>query len=132
MKSKEGVGGKGCDSCLARTQIHTTFYFTNSWRQPGTLLASAPKLPAQVLSYCGGGRKGVSHRDSAAFDPGLVLPWLKSPKSISHSEGESGSKSGSEGLAFVWKDLLLRYSCSTRCMTCRKYSDRLAWPFLQQ
>lgn len=91
----------------------------NSWRQPGTLLASAPELPAQVLSYCGGG--------SAALDPHpLVLPWPKSPKSISHSEGESGSKSGSEGLAFVWKDLLLRYSYSTRCMTCRKYSERLA------
>lgn len=45
---------------------------------------------------------------TAAFDPHpLVLPWPKSPKSISHSEGESGSKSSSEGLAFVWKDLLL-------------------------
>ena len=26
---------------------------------------------------------GVTHRDSAAFDPHLVLPWPKSPKSIS-------------------------------------------------
>lgn len=108
MKSKEGVCRWQRVRFLSRKDTNSyLFYFTNCWRQPGTLLASAPKLPAQVLSYCGGGRKGVTP-GTAAFDPHpLVLPWPKSPKSISHSEGESGSKSSSEGLAFVWKDLLL-------------------------